>query len=284
MLGLRWFAAGVVVVGLTLPATSSLAARRAHSRALETITVSNTNGKTVKATTKLVAGHTYRITAKGTISDWCAPTAKQASDCSNGSPLAIAQGVDAIYCYATWRCPSGRELWRHLTVNGLGLDQFAGLKMPYSASHTYTLTFEAEDAGPLVFRSIDTSTTDNSGSFSVTIVDLGPDFQKNGSSPATSSVVVNLDYKQGFSRSEATLRNGGTFKICNQRKGLEVLFSRTDDEEMLFRDGVYSLRINPGQCISRTLRNPTKKPILLRIFAEALSGMKEQGIDLTVLP
>jgi len=86
----------------------------------------------------LDATHEYRITASGTISDWCPPSAKSKDDCSYGSPFAIGQGVDALYCYATWRCPTP-EPWRQLRINGKGLDELAGLaEIPkYDAGHTY---------------------------------------------------------------------------------------------------------------------------------------------------
>ena len=166
-------AAFLLAASLTLAlAVLAAGAHSAPRRAAETVVVSNTNADPVQSQT-LQPDHRYRITATGTISDWCPDTAAAASDCSNGSPLAIGAGVDALYCYATWRCPQN-ELWRQLQVNGQGLDELAGQpgKIPYSPSHTYSVTVTSL-SGPLQLVTGDGSREDNSGAFHVTIADLG---------------------------------------------------------------------------------------------------------------
>ncbi len=162
-------AACTLVLPLSSPARPMLSPS-APARVLETVTIPNLGGQAV-TTSALEEDHRYRITASGTVSDWCPATATKPEDCSFGSPLEIAQGVDALYCYAAWRCATP-QLWRQLRFNGVGLDQLAGKEIPYSTSHSYTV--EVEDlSGPLTLHSTDGG-TDNSGAFTVTISDLGP--------------------------------------------------------------------------------------------------------------
>jgi hypothetical protein len=84
-------------------------------------------------------------------------------------------GVDALYCYAKWRCPTP-QLWRQLRINGVGLDEFvpdqAG-KIAYSGGHTYRIRV-THFAGRLSFVSSDGSPEDDSGKWKVAITNLGP--------------------------------------------------------------------------------------------------------------
>ena len=102
---------------------------------------------------------------------------QEQADCSYGSPYEVGKGVDAVWCYAAWRCPT-KEAWQQLNVNGKGILDFVGLtsdKVPYSAGHSYTFEFGGV-SGPLTLGSsdaLDGSTGDNSGAFKVTITDLG---------------------------------------------------------------------------------------------------------------
>jgi len=109
---------------------------------------------------------------------------------------------------------------------------------------------------------------------------------KGPSRPATSSLLVILDSRKGFEPPEATLRNGGTIKFCNRLSSEEILFSQSDHKEILFHAPQYDIRLAPPHCFSHVLRNPTKKPILLRIRANTFNSrqVKEPGLDLTVLP
>jgi hypothetical protein len=148
----------------------------AQTAGAETIVVSNTNGTPVASKTVLEPGHRYRLVARGTVSDWCPASAKKKEQCSYGSPLEVAQGVDSLYCYAKWRCPT-KELWRQLRVNGQGLDEIADQAddVEYSAGHTYTVEITGIK-GRLSFVSSDAaagSTGDNSGSFTVTLTEIG---------------------------------------------------------------------------------------------------------------
>jgi hypothetical protein len=148
------------------------------SRALETITISNTSQTPVETETVLQEDDEYRLTVTGTVSDWCAPTAKSGHECSNGSPFVKGAGVDGVWCYAKWRCPDP-QAWQQLSINGKGILDFAGLTpddKPYSPSHTYSIEFDGV-SGKLSLGAADAlagSTSDNSGSFTVTLVDPGP--------------------------------------------------------------------------------------------------------------
>jgi hypothetical protein len=145
-------------------------------RAAETITVSNTDTKPVRTTTDLDPDHRYRLTVTGTVSDWCTTTG-----CPKADPTKNPQpnvGVDGVWCYAKWRCPT-IQAWQQLSVNGKGILDFAGMtpdQVPYSSSHTYSVEFEGI-SGHLSIGAVDAlagSISDNSGSFEVTLTDLGP--------------------------------------------------------------------------------------------------------------
>jgi hypothetical protein len=136
-----------------------------------------TQGAPVTSKTVLVASHKYRLDVSGTVSYWCPKN--DPTTCfwpaalpppAPPHPSVELSGVDALYCYAAWRCPTP-ELWRPLQVNGMGLDQFAGLegKIPYNGGHTYTVTVTGV-SGTLSFADAASTPT---GSFTVTITDLG---------------------------------------------------------------------------------------------------------------
>jgi peptidoglycan hydrolase-like protein with peptidoglycan-binding domain len=184
-------AAWVGIAAALLGASSAAQASAASTRALESIRVSNTSTTPVKTQTVLQAGHRYRLGVTGTVSDWCPPTATKQSDCSYGSPLDVGKGVDAVWCYATWRC-AAKEAWQQLNVNGRGILDFAGLtsdKVPYSAGHSYTFEFDGV-SGALTLGAGDAlagSTGDNSGGFNVTITDLGGSGGGDEAGPASAA-------------------------------------------------------------------------------------------------
>src|SRR3954454_18255199 len=109
---IEWTAVALIVCGV--------AASAATARGLDSLRISNTSSTPVKAQTVLQAGHRYRLVVTGTVSDWCPATAKKAADCSYGSPFEVGKGVDAVWCYAAWRCPT-KEVWQQLNVNGRGI-------------------------------------------------------------------------------------------------------------------------------------------------------------------
>jgi hypothetical protein len=100
---------------------------------------------------------------------------------------------------------------------------------------------------------------------------------------AVKRLTVDLTPDEGFVPYKATLRNGGTVRFCNRLGRAEYLFSRSEHKAILFHSPMYDIRLAPG-CVSHILRNPTKRPILLRIHANASRGWLHEGLDLTVLP
>jgi hypothetical protein len=164
---------GVAAVGATLALAAGGAAATGSgsgARLLETLKVSNTNPSAISSATVLKASHKYRLVASGTVSDWCDGGSTPCTD-----PLVLEDGVDALYCYATWRCPRP-EPWRQLQINGVGLDELAGKTgaIPFSASHVYTVEITGI-AGALTLVASDAtwSAGGNSGSFTLSITDLG---------------------------------------------------------------------------------------------------------------
>jgi hypothetical protein len=156
-----------VILGTATAAGSAQLPAGAIRGAGPPIKVSNTNPKPVFSAA-LKSSHSYKIVVRGTVSDW--PVGSEYPQVREG------EGVDALYCYAQWRCPKP-ELWRQLRVNSSGLDEFAGKagKIRYSASHVYTVIVSGV-AGKLTLVSSDaqSSPDGNSGAYTVEITDLGP--------------------------------------------------------------------------------------------------------------
>ena len=176
-----------------LPALIALvlagAASSAMSHALDSVKVSNTAGP-VKSGVALQASHRYRLVVTGTVSDWCTT-----SSCPAGDATKTAQpnvGVDGVWCYAKWRCPTP-EAWQQLQVNGQGILDFTHQTaddVPYSPGHSYTFELTGV-SGKLTLDSSDAlgSSSDNSGSFNVTITDLGGAGGGGASAPASTGPV-----------------------------------------------------------------------------------------------
>lgn len=175
----------------------------------ETLTVSNTKPKAVRSTTVLKPDHIYSITASGRISDW-----DDDYVAAVGGPKAASWdgfGVDAIWCYAEWRCGEG-ALWRQLRVKrasgkswsrgsgvGLGLDEFAGLEEPPAPSKDHRYTVQVTGVrGKLDFATWDAfvlgSHGGNKGFFRVTIKDLGTRCGANWKNPPPECEYVTFDF------------------------------------------------------------------------------------------
>ena len=179
------------------------------SRGIDTLTVSNVSPVPVYSSLSLLPGHLYKVQVDGTVSDWCTDTS-----CPAGDPAAVAQpavGVDALYCYAQWRCPTPQN-WAALKVNGMGLDQLTLPSHPipgYSDTHSYT-AYVAGIQGRLSFVAADAakgSSSDNSGQFAVTIADLGP---------------ARVDYAFACRGADLTCRGRGSFFGAGSRGTLQV--------------------------------------------------------------
>lgn len=156
--------------------TGALASTSRPAAPTETVTVYPTNANPTPSEQPLVRSHRYRIKVSGTVSDWCGEDAKSKEDCDfNGLPGTFekGKGVDALYCYVKWRCPTP-QLWRQLRINGKGFDEFVGKagQIPYSGSNSYTEEVGGI-AGKLSFVSSDSSPSNDSGKWTVEITDLG---------------------------------------------------------------------------------------------------------------
>jgi hypothetical protein len=154
--------------GSTAPTASTTAP--ATGGPSESVTVPANGSGPVTGQTALLATHRYQISASGTASYWC--SRNDPTSCSfPGMPHPSVElaGTDALWCYATWRCPTP-QLWRPLLVNGMGLDQLAGNPngVAYDPSHDYSVQVTGI-SGPLTF----TSQAGSFGGFSVTVTDLG---------------------------------------------------------------------------------------------------------------
>lgn len=165
----------LVVMGLSASVVEG--AYFVRGRVTEAKPVLPTSAEPVFSTTVLKRSHRYRISVSGTVSDWCGEGAKSVRDCDfSGLPGTFekGKGVDALYCYAKWRCAKP-ELWRQLRINGKGIDELVGKagKLGFSGSHTYGGEVSGI-AGRLSFVSSDASPGNDSGRWAVTITDLGP--------------------------------------------------------------------------------------------------------------
>ena len=152
----------------------------------ETLKIPNTKPEEVRSKTALKPAHAYKITASGRVSDW--PDDWVAAVAGPEAASWDGFGVDAIWCYAQWRCGDGL-LWRQLRVKraaeawgdgyGQGLDQFAGLQEPpdYTPGVDRYRFVVRGIKGRLDFATWDAfalkSHAGNKGAFKVTITDLG---------------------------------------------------------------------------------------------------------------
>lgn len=188
------------------------------ARSLETITISNTEPEPVSSATVLVASHRYRLVARGTVSDWCDGGS---TPCT--APLVLNQGVDALYCYATWRCRTP-ELWRQLQVNGVGLDELAGKAgaIPYAASHVYTVVVTGI-AGRLTLVAADAtwSAGGNSGHFTLEITDLGVAPPAKGTASPKAHLQKGDELSVVFSAAGAPGLNGRVGFVTTGPKGAD---------------------------------------------------------------
>ena len=123
-------------------------------RLIETVIIPNDKAVKVTSVTSLEKGKWYIIEASGVISDW-----SQANE-----------GVDAVWCYAEWRCGKNGEVWNQLRINEKGLPDIAGKSIPYNPQHVYQVRYLGEGKTIELYCS-DTqgSWSDNSGSFTVKI-------------------------------------------------------------------------------------------------------------------
>jgi hypothetical protein len=121
---------------------------------VETLVVPNDKPGKVTSRAALEKDHWYRIEVSGVVSDW--PHVKD--------------GVDAVWCYAEWRCGKSGEPWNQLRIDDKGMTELADGNLPMSADHVYEVLYKGQGR-PLVVYATDAqnSWSDNSGAFTVKI-------------------------------------------------------------------------------------------------------------------
>lgn len=121
----------------------------------ETLVIPNDKPVKGKSATVLERGRWYVIEASGVISDW--------SDKKDG--------VDAVWCYAEWRCGKDGQVWSQLRIDDRGLPEIAGTPIPYNPQHTYQVRLQGQGKPVEIYCSdAQGSWSDNSGAFTVRIV------------------------------------------------------------------------------------------------------------------
>ena len=53
-------------------------------------------------------------------------------------------GVDAVWCYAEWRCGKNGEAWNQLRVDDKGLNDINGSALPYNPQHVYRVRIQGQ--------------------------------------------------------------------------------------------------------------------------------------------
>jgi len=120
----------------------------------ETLVVPNDKPVKVNSKNPLAKGRWYIIEASGVINDWGNAT----------------DGIDAVWCYAEWRCGKNGEVWNQLRIDGKGMTDIAGQQLPYNPEHVYRVRYLGQGK-PVELYMIDAqgSSSDNIGSLTVKI-------------------------------------------------------------------------------------------------------------------
>lgn len=168
---------------------------------MEELVVPNTKPVKLLSQTVLEAGKTYVIEACGTFDDW-------------GNK---AYGIDAVWCFAEWRC--GREglAWNQLRIDEKGMTEIAGQNIPYNPRHVYRVNYVGQGK-PVQFYLSDAQASweDNLGEATVRIygsaaavgVATGSTSEIQASRNATPEVTA-VDPSQARRGSEVDLRMTG---------------------------------------------------------------------------
>jgi hypothetical protein len=123
------------------------------SASSETLTIPNDKPVKVK-TAALEKGRWYLIEASGVFSDW--------GDHKDG--------VDAVWCYAEWRCGKEGQAWNQLRIDDKGMMDIAGKTIPYNSQHTYQIRYQGQGRPIEIYCSdAQNSWQDNSGAITVKI-------------------------------------------------------------------------------------------------------------------
>jgi hypothetical protein len=125
-----------------------------RSAAGETLVIPNDKPVKVKSQMVLEKGRWYVIEASGVISDWSH----------------VKEGVDAVWCYAEWRCGKQGEVWSQLRIDEKGMPDIASKPIPYNPQHIYQVRYQGQGRPVELYASdAQGSWSDNSGSFTVKI-------------------------------------------------------------------------------------------------------------------
>lgn len=121
----------------------------------ETLIVPSNRSDRITSSTLLEEGRRYTIEASGVFSCWGGQT----------------EGVDAVWCYATWRCGEAGEPWNQLRIDGKGMTEIAGFDIPYNPDHNYSVMYTGEGK-PIELWIADAvgSSGDNYGDLTVRII------------------------------------------------------------------------------------------------------------------
>jgi hypothetical protein len=92
---------------------------------VDSLIIPNDKPEKITSLINLEKGVTYTIRASGVISDW--------SD--------KIEGVDAVWCYAEWRCGAEGLPWNQLRIDGKGMSDIAGHTIPFNPSHVYEVQY-----------------------------------------------------------------------------------------------------------------------------------------------
>ena len=135
------------IVGITFGEKTS-------SAPAETLTIPNDKPLKIKSATVLEKGRWYVIEASGVMSDW-------------GD---YKDGVDAVWCYAEWRCGKEGQAWNQLRIDNKGMMDVVGKAISYNPQHIYQVRYQGQGK-PLEIYCSDAqdSWQDNSGSITVRI-------------------------------------------------------------------------------------------------------------------
>lgn len=249
----------LVAAALGLPSSGA----GGGERILTVLRISNRNAKPVLTSFATDVAHRYRISVKGEISDWTTNP--------NGIVNNEKFGVDALYCYAKWRCGAAPQLWRQLRIsdgatesacNHVGLDELARTagQVPYNPRHVYEVLVD-ELEGRLCLGALDAlagSAGDNTGTFVVTIVDLG----------LTRNAQKHLDVTfrgKTYLPARATIANDASVRFCNRdpfwHAPIYLSKAKFDVTPPL-------RRLRPGGCYTVRVHNKTGKNAVLKFFDE----------------
>jgi hypothetical protein len=121
---------------------------------VDMLTIPNDRPVKITSNVMLERGRWYVLEATGVITDW-----------SN-----VKDGVDAVWCYAEWRCGKAGEHWQQLRIDDKGMSDLNGSAIPYNAQHVYRVRIQGQGK-PIVAYASDAqnSWSDNAGSFTLRI-------------------------------------------------------------------------------------------------------------------